>query len=55
MSVRGSLKRKCARVRPQTIDGLISTSRIPNDDGAWSVVAIWESKGHTQVATPAIR
>lgn len=44
-----------ALVRPQAIDGLISTSHVPNDDGTWSVVAIWESKEHAQVATPAIR
>ena len=44
-----------ARVKPQDIDGLISTSHVPNDDGTWSVVAIWESKEHAQVAIPEIR
>ena len=28
---------------------------VPNDDGTWSVVAIWESKEHAQVAIPEIR
>lgn len=44
-----------AAVRPQGIQGLISTSHVPNDDGSWSVVAIWEAEEFAKSATPEIR
>ena len=31
-------------VRPDEIDGLISTAHVPSEDGSWTVVAVWQSK-----------
>ncbi len=44
-----------ATVRPDDIDGLINTSHVPNEDGTWSVVAIWRSEEQARIATPGIR
>jgi len=33
-----------ANVRPGEIEGLLSTAHVPNDDGSWTVVAVWETK-----------
>lgn len=44
-----------AKVRPQDIEGLVSTAHVPNDDGSWTVVAVWESKIEAMAATPRIR
>lgn len=41
-------------IRPEAINGLITTSHIPNDDGTWSVVAVWESESHAMSNTEAI-
>ncbi|MGI9357629.1 MAG: hypothetical protein ACR2PF_21040, partial [Rhizobiaceae bacterium] len=42
-------------VRPQNIAGLISTAHVPNDDGSWFVVAIWQDKSSADAETPRIR
>ena len=44
-----------AAIRPDGIDGLINTSHVPNEDGTWSVVAIWRSEEQARIATPGIR
>ncbi|MDE0695348.1 MAG: hypothetical protein OXH76_05885 [Boseongicola sp.] len=44
-----------AAIRPDDIDGLINTSHVPNEDGTWSVVAIWRSEEQARIATPGIR
>ena len=40
-----------AAIRPDDID----TSHVPNEDGTWSVVAIWRSEEQARIATPGIR
>lgn len=44
-----------ASIRPHDIEGLISTAHVPNDDGSWTVVAVWETKVEAMAATPRIR
>lgn len=44
-----------ANIRPHDIEGLLSTAHVPNDDGSWTVVAIWETKVEAMAATPQIR
>lgn len=44
-----------ARIRPQDIDGLISTAHVPDDEGGWMVVAVWSDKSSAMDATPRIR
>lgn len=44
-----------ATIRPEDIEGLISTAHVPNEDGTWSVVAIWRSEELAKIATPGIR
>lgn len=41
--------------RPEDIEGLINTSHVPNEDGTWSVVAIWRSEELANIAAPGIR
>ena len=42
-------------IRPHEIEGLISTAHVPNDDGSWTVVAVWETKVEAMAAAPRIR
>ena len=42
-------------VRPEDIDGLISTAHVPNADGSWFVVAVWQDKSFADAETPRIR
>ncbi len=42
-------------IRPHEIEGLISTAHVPNDDGSWTVVALWETKVEAMAAAPRIR
>lgn len=44
-----------AHVRPEDIEGLISTSHVPNDDGSWTVVAVWETKINAMAAVGRIK
>ena len=44
-----------ANIRPHEIEGLVSTAHVPNDDGSWTVVAVWETKVEAMTATPFIR
>ncbi|MXY33031.1 MAG: hypothetical protein F4Y60_02875 [Boseongicola sp. SB0664_bin_43] len=44
-----------AAIRPEEIEGLINTSHVPNEDGTWSVVAVWRTEELAKVATPRIR
>lgn len=37
------------------LEGLISTSHVPNDDGSWTVVAVWETKVNAMAAVNRIR
>ncbi len=42
-------------LRPQDIDGLINTTHVPNNDGTWSVVAIWADRQFADTETLRIR
>ena len=44
-----------AIIRPAEIEGLISTSHVPNEDGSWTVVAVWETKVEAMAALASIR
>ena len=44
-----------AHIRPDEINGLVSTAHVPNEDGSWTVVAVWHSKSEAMAATPRIR
>ncbi|KCV82024.1 hypothetical protein ATO10_09263 [Actibacterium atlanticum] len=44
-----------ANIRPENIEGLISTSHVPNEDGSWTVVAVWETKVNAMAAVGRIR
>lgn len=44
-----------AALRPHQIEGLISTSHVPNEDGSWTVVAVWETKVNAMAARDMIR
>lgn len=44
-----------ANIRPRDIEGLISTAHVPNEDGSWTVVAVWETKVEAMAATSGIR
>lgn len=44
-----------AIIRPSDIKGLVSTAHVPNEDGSWTVVAVWETKVEAMAATPRIR
>ncbi len=44
-----------ANIRPDDIEGLISTSHVPNEDGSWTVVAVWETKVNAMAAVGRIR
>lgn len=44
-----------SRVRPHEIEGLINTTHMPNDDGTWYVVAIWQDRQSAERETPRIR
>lgn len=44
-----------AIIRPAEIEGLVSTAHVPNDDGSWTVVAVWETKVEAIAAAPRIR
>lgn len=44
-----------ANIRPHDIEGLVSTAHVPNDDGSWTVVAVWETKVEAMAATAKIR
>lgn len=44
-----------ANIRPDNIEGLISTSHVPNEDGSWTVVAVWETKVNAMAAVGRIR
>lgn len=37
------------------LEGLINTAHVPNEDGSWSVVAVWETKVNAMAALEAIR
>lgn len=41
-------------IRPQTIDGLISASHVPNEDGSWTVVAVWTTRVEAMAARARI-
>jgi hypothetical protein len=42
-------------IRPFDIEGLVSTAHVPNDDGSWTVVAVWETKVNAMAAVDHIR
>lgn len=42
-------------IRPHDIEGLVSTAHVPNDNGSWTVVAVWETKVEAMAATARIR
>lgn len=42
-------------IRPEAISGLISANHVRNDDGTWSVVAVWQSESHAMSNTEDIR
>ncbi len=42
-------------IRPFEIEGLVSTAHVPNDDGTWTVVAVWETKVEAMAAVDRIR
>ncbi len=44
-----------ANIRPSDIEGLVSTAHVPNEDGSWTVVAVWETKVEAMAAAPRIR
>lgn len=44
-----------ANIRPHDFEGLVSTSHVPNDDGSWTVVAVWHTKVEAMAATSKIR
>ena len=44
-----------ANIRPHDIEGLVSTAHVPNDDGTWTVVAVWNTKVEAMSASPRIR
>ncbi|MCB1382659.1 MAG: hypothetical protein KDJ73_06965 [Notoacmeibacter sp.] len=44
-----------AKIRPEEIEGLISTAHVPNEDGSWTVVAVWNSKVEAMAAIDRIR
>ncbi len=44
-----------ATIRPVEIEGLINTSHVPNEDGSWTVVAVWETKVDAMAALAPIR
>lgn len=44
-----------ATLRPHEIEGLISTSHVPNEDGTWTVVAVWATKVNAMAARDTIR
>lgn len=44
-----------ADIRPNEFEGLISTAHVPNEDGGWTVVAVWETKVEAMAAAPRIR
>ena len=44
-----------ANIRPHDIEGLVSTAHVPNDDGSWTVVAVWETKVEAMAAVDTIR
>ncbi|WP_172328406.1 hypothetical protein [Mangrovicoccus sp. HB161399] len=44
-----------AQIRPETIEGLVSTAHVPNEDGSWTVVAVWETKVNAMAAAEKIR
>lgn len=37
------------------LEGLINSSHVPNDDGSWTVVAVWETKIDAMAAIDSIR
>lgn len=43
-----------ASIKPLTLDGLINSTHVKNEDGSWAVVAIWESQEQADAATPRI-
>ncbi|WP_323771613.1 hypothetical protein [Antarctobacter sp.] len=44
-----------ANIRPHQIEGLVSTAHVPNEDGSWTVVAVWETKVNAMAALDHIR
>lgn len=41
-------------IRPHTIEGLMSVAHVPNDDGSWTVVAVWTTKVEAMAARERI-
>ena len=37
------------------LPGLVNSSHVPNDDGTWTVVALWETKVEAMAARDTIR
>ncbi|AKO99602.1 hypothetical protein MALG_04473 (plasmid) [Marinovum algicola DG 898] len=44
-----------ANIRPEAVEGFVSAAHVPNDDGSWTVVALWETKVEAIAALPRIR
>ena len=44
-----------ALVEPEEITGLISTAHVPNDDGSWFVIAVWQDRKFADAEMPRIR
>lgn len=42
-------------ITPHVIEGLVSTAHVPNEDGSWTVVAVWETKVEAMAARDRIR